>query len=87
MSSLFSDHPLLAALFLLFLDMLLWRLIGSRGDYWKLAVRVLIFSLYSLMLFNQGMNPMQAAPWPDACPCTWPPPAWKLAGGCLARGP
>ncbi|MCS4258105.1 cyclic nucleotide-binding protein [Pseudomonas protegens] len=68
MSSLFSDHPLLAALFLLFLDMLLWRLIGSRGDYWKLAVRVLIFSLYSLMLFNQGMNPMQAAPWPDDVP-------------------
>ena len=68
MSSLFSDHPLLAALFLLFLDVLLWRLIGSRGDYWKLAVRVLIFSLYSLMLFNQGMNPMQAAPWPDDVP-------------------
>ncbi|MQA57020.1 MULTISPECIES: mechanosensitive ion channel family protein [Pseudomonas] len=68
MFSLFTDHPLLAALFLLFLDIVLWRVIGARGEYWKLAVRVLIFCLYSLMLFNQGMNPLQAAPWPDDVP-------------------
>lgn len=68
MFALFANHPLLAALFLLFLDIVLWRLIGSRGNYWKLAVRVVIFSLYSLMLFNQGMNPMQTAPWPEDVP-------------------
>ncbi|NBF11416.1 mechanosensitive ion channel family protein [Pseudomonas sp. Fl4BN1] len=68
MFALFANHPLLAALFLLLLDVVLWRLIGGRGEHWKLAVRVLIFSLYSLMLFNQGMNPMQPAPWPDDVP-------------------
>ncbi|MBU4632785.1 mechanosensitive ion channel family protein [Pseudomonas chlororaphis] len=68
MSILFADHPLFAALVLILLDMLLWRLIGARGGYWKLLVRVLIFTLYSVLLFNQGLNPMQAAPWPEDVP-------------------
>ena len=64
----FADHLLLAAMTLLLLDLALWHLIGTQGDRWKLAVRVLIFCLYSLMLFNQGLSPMQTAPWPDDVP-------------------
>lgn len=68
MPSVLTDHPLLCALALIFIDIVLWRLIGSRGSRWQLAVRVLIFSLFSLLLFNEGMNPMQPAPWPENVP-------------------
>jgi hypothetical protein len=35
---------------------------------WKLLVRVLIFSLFSAVLFNEGLNPMEPAPWADNVP-------------------
>ncbi len=63
-----SEHPLLCALFLLVIDLLLWRLLGSRSNNWKLVVRPTVFLLYSLVLFNEGMNPMQIAPWPEDIP-------------------
>ena len=68
MPIMFADHPLFAALVLILVDVVLWRLIGSRGGYWKLVVRVVIFSLFSVLLFNQGLNPMQPAPWPENVP-------------------
>lgn len=65
MLPLFTDHPLICALVLILLDLLLWRLLSASGSHWKLLVRVLIFSLFSAVLFNEGLNPMQTAPWPD----------------------
>ncbi|MNQ55429.1 Small-conductance mechanosensitive channel [compost metagenome] len=68
MLSLLTDHPLYAALALMLLDLLLWRVISSSGSQWKLLVRLLMFSLFSAVLFNEGLNPMQAAPWPENVP-------------------
>jgi len=68
MLSLLTNHPLLAALVLILLDMLLWRLIGARSSNGKLFVRLVMFSLYSAILFNEGLNPLQIAPWPDDVP-------------------
>ncbi|WP_347901148.1 mechanosensitive ion channel family protein [Pseudomonas purpurea] len=68
MLSLLTNHPLLAALALIVIDIVLWRLIGLSGSHWKLAVRLVIFSLFSVLLFNEGMNPMQPAPWPENVP-------------------
>ncbi|CAI8936069.1 mechanosensitive ion channel domain-containing protein [Pseudomonas sp. IT-P176] len=68
MLSFFTDHPLICALALILLDMLLWRLLSASSSYWKLLVRVLIFSLFSMVLFNEGLNPLQTAPWPDNVP-------------------
>ena len=68
MLSLLSEHPLFCALILILLDLGLWRLISSRGSEWKLLVRVLIFSLFSAVLFNEGLNPMEPAPWADNVP-------------------
>ncbi|MGP6462621.1 mechanosensitive ion channel domain-containing protein [Pseudomonas parakoreensis] len=68
MLSFLTEHPLFCALILILLDLGLWRLISSRGSEWKLLVRVLIFSLFSAVLFNEGLNPMEPAPWADNVP-------------------
>ena len=68
MLSLLTEHPLFCALILILLDLGLWRLISSHGSEWKLLVRVLIFSLFSVLLFNEGLNPMEPAPWADNVP-------------------
>ena len=68
MLSFFTEHPLICALALILLDMLLWRLLSASSSYWKLLVRVLIFSLFSVLLFNEGLNPMEPAPWADNVP-------------------
>jgi small-conductance mechanosensitive channel len=68
MLSLFTDHPLLCALALLVLDLVLWRLVSADRTYWKIGVRLLIFSLFSVLLFNEGLNPMEKAQWVDDVP-------------------
>ncbi|WP_367372352.1 mechanosensitive ion channel domain-containing protein [Pseudomonas lini] len=68
MLSLLTEHPLLSALTLILIDLGLWRLITASGSNWKLAVRVVIFALFSMLLFNEGMNPMEPAPWVDNVP-------------------
>ncbi|MEN2397399.1 mechanosensitive ion channel family protein [Pseudomonas halotolerans] len=68
MLSLISDHPLLSALVLLVLDILLWRQVSADRTYWKIGGRLLIFSLFSTLLFNEGLNPLQPAQWVDDVP-------------------
>ena len=68
MLSLFTDHPLLCALALVLIDLGLWRLISANGSHWKLVVRLVIFSLFSVVLFNEGLNPLEPAPWADNIP-------------------
>ncbi|WP_248796578.1 mechanosensitive ion channel family protein [Pseudomonas sp. MWU13-2105] len=68
MLDLLSEHPLSCAFLLIVVDLLLWHLMGSKSDTWKLAVRLTVFSLFSLLLFNEGMNPLQTPPWPDDIP-------------------
>lgn len=68
MPSFLTDHPLFVALALILVDMLVWRLLSPVGSHWKLLVRVVIFSLFSVVLFNEGLNPMQPAPWPENVP-------------------
>ncbi|WP_095053057.1 mechanosensitive ion channel family protein [Pseudomonas sp. Irchel s3b2] len=68
MLSLLTDHPLLSALILILIDLGLWRLFTASGSNWKLAVRLVIFSLFSVLLFNEGLNPMEPAPWADNVP-------------------
>jgi small-conductance mechanosensitive channel len=68
MLSLLTDHPLICALVLIVIDLGLWRLITASGSNWKLVVRLVIFSLFSLLLFNEGLNPLEPAPWADNVP-------------------
>ncbi|MBZ9783233.1 mechanosensitive ion channel [Pseudomonas sp. REP124] len=68
MLSLLVDHPLICALILLLIDLVLWRFIGVNHHNWKLLARLVIFSLFSVLLFNEGMNPLEPAPWADNVP-------------------
>ena len=68
MLSLLTDHPLISALVLILIDLGLWRLISANGSNWKLVVRLVIFALFSVLLFNEGLNPLEPAPWADNVP-------------------
>jgi small-conductance mechanosensitive channel/CRP-like cAMP-binding protein len=68
MPSLISDHPLLCALALIVFDLLMWRLVSADRAYWKVGGRLVIFSLFSVLLFNEGLNPMEPAQWVDDVP-------------------
>lgn len=68
MLSLLTNHPLICALILILVDLGLWRLISVNGSNWKLVVRLLIFALFSMLLFNEGLNPLEPAPWADNVP-------------------
>ncbi|PWK29135.1 mechanosensitive ion channel family protein [Pseudomonas sp. OV226] len=68
MLAFFTNHPLICALVLILIDLGLWRLITASGSNWKLLVRLVIFSLFSVLLFNEGLNPLEIAPWPDNVP-------------------
>ncbi|MGE8067521.1 mechanosensitive ion channel domain-containing protein [Pseudomonas sp. NPDC089569] len=68
MPSLLAEHPLICALVLILVDLVLWRLIVANHGNWQIVVRVVIFSLFSILLFNEGLNPMEPAPWADNVP-------------------
>ena len=65
MPSFIADHPMLCAVALILIDIAVWRLISPNLANWKLAARLVIFAVFSAVLFNDGMNPMQAAPYAD----------------------
>jgi small-conductance mechanosensitive channel len=65
MPSFIADHPMLCAVALIFIDIAVWRLISADLANWKLAARLAIFAVFSAVLFNDGMNPMQLAPYGD----------------------
>src|SRR5450830_933292 len=65
MPSFIADHPMLCALALIFIDIGVWRLISADLANWKLAARLVIFAVFSAVLFNDGMNPMLVAPYAD----------------------
>lgn len=65
MPSFIADHPMLCAMALILIDIAVWRLISPNLANWKLAARLVIFAVFSAVLFNDGMNPMQAAPYAD----------------------
>ncbi|VVN05800.1 hypothetical protein PS645_03529 [Pseudomonas fluorescens] len=68
MLSLLTDHPLVCALLLILIDLSLWHLLSASGSQWKLVVRLLVFALFSMVLFNAGMNPLQPAPFAGNVP-------------------
>ncbi|WP_144109874.1 mechanosensitive ion channel family protein [Paraburkholderia sp. BCC1886] len=49
---------------ILVLDFLAWRFMGRKTDQSRLALRTLMFALSTYVLFDHGMNPLRAAPWP-----------------------
>jgi small-conductance mechanosensitive channel/CRP-like cAMP-binding protein len=62
MLSSFSEHPLIGGLILILIDMVMWRVVGSHRYNWKVLARLVIFSLYSALLFHQGLSPWEPGP-------------------------
>ncbi|MDF3936971.1 mechanosensitive ion channel domain-containing protein [Pseudomonas citronellolis] len=68
MPALLAAHPLFIAPVLLLADLALWRLLAERPHGWRVALRLGFFLLFSLLLFNAGISPLQKAPWPEDLP-------------------
>ncbi|SDI15300.1 mechanosensitive ion channel family protein [Pseudomonas panipatensis] len=65
MPALLTAHPLFLAPCLLLLDLSLWRVLAEGPIGWRLVTRLGSFLLFSLLLFNVGMNPLGQAPWSE----------------------
>ncbi|MDD0976651.1 mechanosensitive ion channel family protein [Pseudomonas fontis] len=65
MPAFLHDYPLLIGATLLLLDLLLWRAIPLERRTWRITARVIAFLLFSWVLIDAGMSPLQPAPWPD----------------------
>ena len=57
MLSLLTEHPLICAMALILIDIGLWYLLSAFGSAWRLLVRVVIFSLFSLCLLYTSPSP------------------------------
>ncbi|WP_175652569.1 mechanosensitive ion channel family protein [Pseudomonas sp. Marseille-P9899] len=65
MPALLQDYPLLLGIFLLGLDLLLWRAIPIEKRNWRIAARVVAFLLFTGVLLSAGISPLQPPPWPE----------------------
>ncbi|HEF4760245.1 TPA: mechanosensitive ion channel family protein [Pseudomonas putida] len=68
MLSLLSERPLIWGLALILIDMVMWRVVGSHRYNWKVLARLVIFLLYSVLLFHEGLSPWEPAPSIDDAP-------------------
>jgi small-conductance mechanosensitive channel len=60
--------PLVIGFVLLALDIAIWRTRLPPNLMLRFALRLLIFGLFSAVLFGSGMNPLMPAPWPESVP-------------------
>ena len=58
--SIFLDHPLSWSALLLVIDAALWHLAPYRQRITRVAVRLALFVLFSVIIFNAGVSPLQA---------------------------
>ncbi|BAN48936.1 mechanosensitive ion channel family protein [Metapseudomonas resinovorans] len=66
MLTFIQNHPLVFSGVLILLDLTVWRIIPSEQRTLRVLCRVGFFVLFSTLIINAGMNPMQPPPWPDA---------------------
>lgn len=66
MLAFIQNHPLVFGVVLLLLDLLAWRFIPAEHRTWRVCSRLGLFLLYSAVIMDAGMNPLQPPPWPDS---------------------
>ncbi|MDT4819272.1 Mechanosensitive ion channel [compost metagenome] len=66
MLAFIQNHPLAFGVALLLLDLAAWRIIPAELHTWRVLCRVVLFLLFSSLIINAGMNPLQPPPWPDS---------------------
>lgn len=63
-----QSYPLLLGITLIVLDLTLWQLIPVNRRPWRIAARLLVFSLFTWVLISAGVSPLQPAPWVEDVP-------------------
>lgn len=65
MLQIIPNHPLIVGAVLMLADLLCWQLLVPSRVKLRIVVRVLSFVLFSWVIINAGISPLQPAPWPD----------------------
>ncbi|SFP50872.1 Small-conductance mechanosensitive channel [Geopseudomonas sagittaria] len=60
------NHPMIFAVSLLLADLACWRLLPVDRKVWRVLLRLVFFTVYSVVIFEAGMSPMQPPPWTEA---------------------
>ncbi len=60
-----QSHPLVFGALLILIDLSAWRLIPVEQQPWRVACRLLLFVLFSTVIIDAGMSPLQPPPWTD----------------------
>ncbi|MGV8921577.1 MAG: mechanosensitive ion channel domain-containing protein [Pseudomonas sp.] len=65
MLTVVQSYPLILGAFLLLLDLASWHLAPFPHQIYRVATRLMLFLLYSGVIFNTGLSPLLPPPWPD----------------------
>ncbi|MDH0744868.1 mechanosensitive ion channel family protein [Pseudomonas sp. GD03842] len=65
MPSAVPHYSLAWSLLLLLADVIAWHLLADRNRMLRIAIRLLGFVAYSLVVINSGVSPLEAPAWPD----------------------
>lgn len=65
MPSAVPHYSLVWSLLLLLADVLAWHLLADRNRLIRIAIRLMAFVAYSLVIVNAGVSPLEAPNWPD----------------------
>ncbi|MBT8769204.1 mechanosensitive ion channel family protein [Metapseudomonas boanensis] len=65
MLALVQSHPLVACSVLLLVDLLAWRAIPTEQRAWRAFCRLVLFLLYSWVLIDAGVSPLQPPPFTE----------------------
>ncbi|WP_044872989.1 mechanosensitive ion channel domain-containing protein [Pseudomonas sp. LFM046] len=65
MLALIQNHPLVSGASLLLIDLLVWRALAATQRTWQVLARVALFLLFSTVIIEAGLNPLQPPPWQD----------------------
>lgn len=60
-----QSYPLICSMILVLLDLLSWNLVPYQHRLQKVAVRLALFLLYSVVIISAGLSPLDSAPWED----------------------
>lgn len=65
MLAFIQNHPLVIGVVLILLDLVTWRVIPPERRTWKVACRAVLFLLFSTLIIDAGLNPLQPPTFAD----------------------
>ncbi|MDH4561736.1 mechanosensitive ion channel family protein [Pseudomonas sp. BN411] len=65
MLAFIQNHPLVFGVVLILLDLTVWRFIPAEQRTLRVLCRLALFLLFSTVIIEAGMSPLQPPPWPE----------------------